>query len=235
MYKQRKLFDSFNYAIEGVMYVLKTQKNMRLHFLCGLFVLLLGIYFNLSKVELILLLLTICFVFITEMLNTSIELVIDLITNEFHPLARIIKDISAGAVLVASVNAVLVGYLLLLTVLHGKNFYSNIEYIKQRPLHIVFISLFVVVAGVMFSKASSGRGKPLRGGMPSGHSAISFSIWMVTFFLSKNILIVTLVFLLAVFIAQSRLKLGYHSRKEVIAGALLGIRLTSFVFYFFKF
>jgi diacylglycerol kinase (ATP) len=228
---RRRLFESFNYAIEGFLYVVKTQRNMRLHFLLGIIVLLLGLYFNFSKLELIILLITICFVFVAEMFNTGAELMIDLITDEFHPLARIIKDISAGSVLVAAVNAVFVGYLLFLSSAPGDTIQNSIDYIKAKPLHITFISLLVVLSTVIFSKAKVGRGRPLRGGMPSGHSAIAFSVWAVTLFLASSKLLIVLVFILAVLVAQSRIRPGFHSLKEVIAGGLLGLGITSLIFF----
>ena len=228
---RRRLFESFNYAIEGFLYVLKTQKNMRLHFLAAIIILLLGFYYNFTKIELILLLLTICFVLIAEMFNTGVELIIDLITDEFHPLARIIKDIAAGAVLVASINAVFVGYLLFLRDLPVDTLQTSIDYIRQKPLHITFVSMIIVLVTVILSKAKIGRGKPLRGGMPSGHSAIAFSVWAITLFLSPSKLLIILVLILAILLAQSRIRPGFHTLKEVIAGAFLGLGLTSLIFF----
>lgn len=231
---RRRLFESFNYAIEGFLYTLKTQKNMRLHFLAAIIVLLLGFYYNFSKIELILLLLTISFVLLAEMFNTGVELVIDLITDEFHPLARIIKDITAGAVLVASINAVFVGYLLFLTDFPVNTLQTSIDYIRQKPLHMTFVSIIIVLLTVIFSKAKIGRGKPLRGGMPSGHSAIAFSVWAIVLFLSPSKLLIVLVLILSILLAQSRIRPGFHSLKEVIAGAFVGLGLTSLIFFILK-
>ncbi len=231
---KRRLFDSFNYAIEGILYVLKTQRNMRFHFLAGIIMLLLGLYCNLSKPELILLLITISFVLLAEMLNTATELIIDLITDEFHPLARIIKDIAAGSVLVAAINSVFVGYLLFLTSVPKDTIQTSIDYIRINPLHITFISFLIVLLTVIFSKAKIGRGKPLRGGMPSGHSALAFSVWAITLFLAPSKLLIVLVFILALLIAQSRIRPGFHSLKEVIAGSLVGLGLTSLIFFLLR-
>ena len=228
---KRRLFESFNYAIEGFMYVLKTQPNMRLHFLVGVIALLLGLYFNFEKIELVILFLTITFVLLAEMFNTGVELVIDLITDEFHPLARIIKDISAGAVLVAAVNALFVGYLLFLTNTPGDALQNSIDYIRENPLHITFIALLLVFALVIYAKVKVGRGRPLRGGMPSGHAAIAFSLWSVTLFVTSSRLMIVLVLVLAFLVAQSRVRPGYHSLREVIAGALLGLGVTSLIFF----
>ncbi|MCG2712557.1 MAG: diacylglycerol kinase [Candidatus Omnitrophica bacterium] len=228
---RRRLLESFNYAIEGFLYVLKTQKNMRLHFLSAIIVLLLGFYYNFTKIELILLLLTICFVLIAEMFNSGVELIIDLITDEFHPLARIIKDITAGAVLVASINAVFIGYMLFISDFPVNTLETSIDYIRQKPLHMTFISMIIVLITVIFSKAKIGRGKPLRGGMPSGHSAIAFSVWAITLFLSPSKLLIILVLILAILLAQSRIRPGFHSLKEVMAGAFVGLGLTSLIFF----
>jgi diacylglycerol kinase (ATP) len=85
---------------------------MRIIFLLGVLAFLLGIYLKLKIFELIVLCLTICIVFIAEMFNSAIELIIDMFTDKYHTPIKIIKDISAGVVLIASLNALLIGYFL---------------------------------------------------------------------------------------------------------------------------
>jgi len=110
--KVRKLIDSFNYAKEGIIYTLKTQSNMRAHFTITVVVLLLGLFLQISKLELLLLIFTISLVIITEMINTAIETTIDLITDQYHELAKIAKNVAAAAVMIASLNAIVVGYII---------------------------------------------------------------------------------------------------------------------------
>ena len=105
------LVSSFNYAFEGVIYVVRTQRNMRVHFAVALVVLPLASVLGVSRFELLALMLAVSFVLIAEMFNTALEKAIDVATNSFDPLARVAKDVAAGAVLVAAVNAVFVGYL----------------------------------------------------------------------------------------------------------------------------
>ena len=105
------LIESFNVAFAGIIHVLRTQRNMRLHFLIAVAVLIAALWFDVSKIELIVLLLSIAFVLITEMINTAVESAIDVSTTAFDPMAKLAKDIAAGAVLIASVNAVAIGYL----------------------------------------------------------------------------------------------------------------------------
>ena len=105
------LIESFNNALEGVIHVLRTQRNMRIHFLVAVVVLVVAFAAGVNNDELIALLLSIAFVLIAEMINTAIESAIDTATTSFDPHAKLAKDIAAGAVLIASVNAVAVGYI----------------------------------------------------------------------------------------------------------------------------
>ena len=105
------LLDSFNYAFEGIIHVLRTQRNLRLHFLAAILVFAAAIALGVARLQLIALVLAIAFVLVAEMLNTAIEGVIDVSTTSFDPNAKLAKDIAAGAVLIASIAAVGVGYL----------------------------------------------------------------------------------------------------------------------------
>ena len=98
------VFNSFNYAIEGIIHVLRTQRNMRIHFLVAAVVLVVALLENVTKIELISLLLAIAFVLIAEMINTAIEGAIDVATSSFDPMAKLAKDIAAGAVLIAAIS-----------------------------------------------------------------------------------------------------------------------------------
>lgn len=229
----RSLVESLNYAIEGIIYVIKTQRNMKLHLIIAVIALSLSILLNVSKTELVFLSISIALVLVTEMLNTSIELSIDMVKETYHPLARIIKDISAGAVLVSSINAIIVGYLIFINRIEPR-IDAGIARVRQSSWHMSFLCLIVLLCLVIIGKAIFHRGTPLRGGMPSGHSAVAFSIWTITTFLSSNIIVVALVFILAVLIAQSRLKKAVHTIWEVAAGGALGILTTTLIFQFLK-
>ena len=105
------LIESFNFAFEGVIHVLRTQRNMRIHFGIAAAVLIAAVALGVGRIELIALLIAISFVLIAEMINSALEAGIDVATTSFDPLAKLAKDIAAGAVLIATVNAVAVGYL----------------------------------------------------------------------------------------------------------------------------
>lgn len=105
---------SFKYAFEGLLYVLRTQKHMRFHFLAAILSLILGAWAGLTKLEVLFLFFTISLVLVAEIVNTCLEAMIDMVTDEFHPLAKITKDVAAGGVMIASLNAVIVGIMLFL-------------------------------------------------------------------------------------------------------------------------
>ncbi|MCK4519531.1 MAG: diacylglycerol kinase, partial [Candidatus Omnitrophica bacterium] len=163
--QKRTLVDSFNAAIEGVIYTVKTQRNMRLHFLCAVLIVVLSFFLNLTKTEIILVAIAASLVLIAEMFNTAMEKVIDLITPDFHPLARVVKDVTAGCVLIAAINSLIVGYLVFSRPIIDFEIEAILLRIQYSPWHITFVSLLIVVFLVILTKTLSKKGKPLRGGM----------------------------------------------------------------------
>ncbi len=103
---------SFKHALDGFVHNIKTQPNFRFHLLATLCVVLLGIYFSISYFEWLTLVFTVNMVMVAEMVNTSIESMVDLITLERREDARIAKDVSAGMVLISALMAVIVGSLI---------------------------------------------------------------------------------------------------------------------------
>ena len=110
----KDLLSSFKHAFQGLFYALLSQRNFRIHVCIGLVVSALAIWLDLSFYEIAILIITVGAVLVLELLNTSIEAVVDLaIGRRFHPLARIAKDSAAGAVLVASLCSLLIAGLLI--------------------------------------------------------------------------------------------------------------------------
>lgn len=108
----RRFLDSLKYALEGIEYCVKTQRNMRVHFVFAVCALVAGIILNISKLEFIIIIIVISMVLICEIFNTAIEKAIDTVTQEYHHMAKIVKDVAAGAVLVSAINAVVVAFLI---------------------------------------------------------------------------------------------------------------------------
>jgi diacylglycerol kinase (ATP) len=230
--KPKTWYESANLAVDGILYAARTQRHLRWHFVSALVVLLLGLFLGLNRIEFVALSLAVVLVLITEILNTSIEAVVDLVSEAYHPLAKAAKDTAAGAVFVASFGAVVLGYFILYP--HVADAVTKgVERIRTAGEDVGFAALIAVTISVILFKAFLGKGTPLRGGMPSGHAATAFSIWVAVFFLTGNALIGGLVFVMAVMVSHSRVAMGIHSRREVVFGALLGGLLTLAIFAFF--
>jgi diacylglycerol kinase (ATP) len=226
------VIESFNFAIEGVIHVLRTQRNMRLHFAAAVAVIVVAVAVGVSKIELSLLLVSIAFVLVAEMINTAVEGAIDAATTSFDPMAKLAKDIAAGAVLIAAVNAVAVGYL----VFAGKAADKTAEVldrVRSAPAQITLVALVLTVIIVIATKAWTGRGTPLRGGLPSGHAAVAFAGWMAATYIvndSHRFVVSALTFIMALLVAQTRVESGVHSALEVAYGGALGALVTLSVF-----
>jgi diacylglycerol kinase (ATP) len=225
------ILQSFNWAFEGVIHVLRTQRNMRIHFALATAVLILAFSYGVTKLELMALLVAISFVLIAEMVNTAIEATIDLATTSFDPLAKMAKDIAAGAVLIAAVNAVVIGYLVFADRLTEPSS-RLVERLRDAPANLTLIALILIVLIVIASKALTGRGTPLRGGLPSGHAALAFGGWTaITFIVEDERVVVSFVALImALLVAQTRVESGIHTTSEVVLGAVTGTLVSMILF-----
>ena len=108
----KNFFDSCKNAINGLIYGIKTQWNVRMQFLMVIGSIIAGILFNLSKIEFVILMFSVIVIIIVEMINTSIETTVDLFCDIYHPKAKIAKDVGAGAVILSAINFAVVCFLL---------------------------------------------------------------------------------------------------------------------------
>jgi diacylglycerol kinase (ATP) len=231
--RQTSLLQSFNHAFQGLVIAVRHQRNMRVHLILAFAVLVGSIFLNLSRLQLVSIVVAVAFVFITELINSAVETVVDMVTDEFDPRAKAAKDMAAGAVLVAAINALVVAYLVLADRLSHISL-DLLATIRRSPAHLTIVALAAVVLLVIAFKATRRKGTPLSGGLPSGHAAVAFAGWTaVTFVLagaSQGILVSFITFIMAVLVAQTRVETGIHSVLEVILGALLGIGVTTLIF-----
>jgi diacylglycerol kinase (ATP) len=221
---------SFNHAFEGIIYAARTERNMRIHLIAAVLVLIATMWLRLERAYVAIVVILVAVVLAMELMNTAIEAVVDLMTVAHHPLAKIAKDAAAGAVLVVSIGSIVVGYLV---------FYEGIiaegnrvsEMVKAVPASFVFVTVLIVAIATILLKAWFGkRGSPLQGGAVSGHAALAFSAATLIALLVGGVLVSTLAFFLAVLVAQSRIEGGIHSKWEALYGAVLGTALTCAVY-----
>lgn len=232
--KKRSFLKSFNNAANGLVLSFKTEKNMKIHFAVAAFVLILALIFEFSKLEFIALSSSIALVLFAEMINTALEYAVDSAVKDFNPFVKMCKDISAGAVLLTAFYACMVGYLLFYDRLVplGNRFLGNVS---KNPIHLTFIalSLTVLLIIALKSRYSKDRGSFFQGGRISGHSAISFLLATVIAFNSGNLLVISLSYLLALLVAESRVEGKIHQPLDVFLGGLLGIIIGIIIFRIF--
>jgi diacylglycerol kinase (ATP) len=222
---EHSFWRSFHHAFEGIIYATRTQWNMRLHLVAAALVLVATLYLRLQRPYVIGIVITVAVVLAFELLNTAIEAIVDLLTSEQHPLAKVAKDAAAGAVLIVAFAAIIVGYL---------TFYEGILAGGDRvyraalalPANAVFIGLVIVGIATVIAKAKVGRGSALRGGAVSGHAALAFASATFISLLGQSALLAGLAFFLALLVTQSRVESGIHSAREVFFGGVLGIAVS---------
>ncbi|AGX42106.1 diacylglycerol kinase [Clostridium saccharobutylicum] len=231
--KINKTLDSFNNAINGIINTVRTEKNMKIHLIISLGVLVSCFLFDITRYEFLVLAVTISMVIAAELVNTAIEAAIDMTTNYYHPLAKIAKNAAAGAVLITAINALIVGYVIFWDKLANLS-YVLITKVKNSEPYTILIVLAIVCIATIIAKAIFGEGTPLKGGMPSGHSALGFSIATAISLITEEPICILLSFLLAFITAQSRVDSEVHSIIEVVVGASFGILLTLLIFTVFR-
>ena len=108
----KKIINSFKYAIEGLVSSFKTERNMKIHIMAMIIVIALGIFMKLNKIEWCIITIAIVIVISAELFNTAIETVVDMVSPQKNPQAKLVKDIAAAAVLVLAIGAAVIGIII---------------------------------------------------------------------------------------------------------------------------
>lgn len=232
--RSRSLLWSFDYAIRGIVHTIRTQRNMRLHLMAAVVVFVAALLLGISGLELIALVFAVGLVFVCELVNTAIETVVDLATEGYDPLAAVAKDVAAGGVLISAVTAVAVGYIV---------FFNRVTPLAQRlleaahagPSGVTVLALALTSIAVLALKAVTlEKGASyLRGGWPSGHTALAFAVATAIGYSVMSAKAMVLGLFVAALVAQSRAETGAHTIPQIIAGGLLGFLLTTAAFQIF--
>lgn len=234
-FKARSFGDSFGFAVDGILHSVLRERNMRFDLFVAVAVLVISLFFQFSKLEFALLSITIVLVLAAEMFNTAIENVVDLATGgRYSDYAKIAKDVAAGATLLTSINALIVGYLLFVDKFQeiGDSVYTRI---RANPTHSTFIAIVLVLIFVIVLKAAfyRGHGTPLHGGSVSGHAAIAFCLATIGAFLTDSTAVAVLFYIVALLVAESRYEAKIHSIGEIILGSMLGTVVAGVIFMLF--
>jgi diacylglycerol kinase (ATP) len=232
MLKTRSILWSFNYAIEGMVYALRTQRNMRIHVAAAVITLVGALVLGVDRISLAAIVFAISLVFVAELINTAIEAAVDVATDHYDPLAKVAKDVSAGAVLVAAMNALVVAYLVLFNPLR-RVAQQGLTWVRMAPTSLSVIALGLVLLGVLVFKSASREGTFMHGGWPSGHTAVAFGAATAIGFVTGSAALLVLALAIAALVAQSRVEGEIHTIPQVVLGALLGILIVTAVFQLF--
>jgi len=223
----------FKVALNGLVFTFKTQRHMRFHLYVVLIVLLLGIFMNLGLREMLVLLFTISLVLVAEMFNSAIEATVDLISPNYNPLAKFAKDIAAGAVLISTILALVVGALMMIGEGRWEALKVNLMAEGFGLLGAVDRLIFggvILFVLIVVGKGLGQRGRVLQGGLVSGHAAYGFFLATSLVFLTDNAVASAIGLLLAAIIAQSRFEAKFHTIFELSLGAAVGVLLALVIF-----
>jgi diacylglycerol kinase (ATP) len=228
----KRIIDSFKHATEGVMDAFRSQKHMRVHFVIIVVVAVLSCFFRLSVSEVAVLIVCIALVIVAELVNTAVESILNLVVQTYHPGAKFAKDVAAGAVLVAALNAAVVGFYIFFREERLTSLWEDRwqPWTMDDPVHLGAVSVVLVLVLIVVSKVWRKRGSVLRGGNVSGHTALAFCLSTCLFFLTRNVLVTLIGVVLAGMVAQSRLEGGMHTWRGLVYGTLLGVLTTLLVF-----
>lgn len=233
---KKTTLSGFKYAQDGILHSFRTQPNMRFHFYVLVSVLLAGLLLNLDNRDMLALIFAISLVIVAEMFNTTIEAVVDMVTPNYSQSAKLAKDVSAGAVLIAAMNALIAGTIIFfgqprLVQIQDRMRQNMNPNLDQAMAKVVVVGIVLLALIVVISKLLSNTGlSPWHGGIISGHSAVGFLLAMTICFTAHNSAVAFLAVLLAILVAQSRVEAGIHSVREVVAGAVLAILLTALIY-----
>lgn len=230
--KKGKFIRSFNHAVQGIISSMQTERNMKFHYLAAIGIIFISLFFNLSRLEFILLLFSVTLVITLELINTAIERTVDLITQTYHPIAKLVKDISAGAVLIAAINVAIVGYLLFFDRIISFTDMALVK-VKNSSPHLTFVTILLVLiltVGLKLLGRKGSGGTYFQGGAVSGHAALAFCMAASITFISMDGFVAALSFGLAFLVAESRIEGGIHTPQEAVLGALLGIAIAILIF-----
>ena len=231
-----KFVKGFDYAFEGLVFAINNEKNMKFHILASILVLLVSLFLNVSRVEMMFLVFSIAFVVSLELINTSLEQAINLAGNgKKSKIAKASKDLSAAATFVSALNTLFVAYLVFFDKV--ANFSSSVVLkISRRPSHLALITISIVIIMTIFLKGIfyKGHGTAFHGGFASGHTSVAFALATIGAMKVSEGLLIFIFYGLAIIVAESRFEADIHSLPEIIRGGILGTAIAFFVFGVFS-
>lgn len=226
--------DALKNAFNGLIYAITTQNSIKKQLVIAASVMILSLFFDFKTSEFLCLIFAIVLVIFAEMINTGIETLVDLYTDLYHPKAKIAKDVGAGAVLLMSINSVVVAYFLFLRNTDITKFGESIFFNAiKSPVDLAFIGVVlttIIIIGVIAYMRARKKVYNKKIFIPSGQSAIAGSILATIGANTKNLLIFMLSLILALMVLENRMENEKKSFAEVIFGTCMGILIVLLVY-----
>ena len=227
--KNKTFFTALRHALDGVIKAFKTERNLRIDYVIGLFVLICSLFFDFTKTEFACLCLTIGFVIFAEMINSTVEYIVDLITDKYDDRAKAAKDIAAGGVLIASVVAVIVAFFLFADKLTMAT-PSVISTIFSSNIYILFTIIFAVIILAVILKGFLGKGSNYSQVYPSARVALAFGLTTYVYIITKSILVGGVALILSIIIAQIRVENTKTRPIYMVISAIIGVLVVLIIY-----
>lgn len=234
---EHKLYNSnfleaCNNAVNGIIYATTTQSNIKKQLVIAVIVMILSLFFDLSRAEFLCLTFAVFFVIFAEMVNTAIETIVDLYTDLYHPKAKIAKDVGAGAVVLTAINALIVAYFLFFDKI-GFVGTTILDAVINSPMHLALVAIILTVIAVVAVKAANVKSKknPMAPQfIPSGQTAIAFAALTAICINTNNIVVFTLSLIMALMVGGNRIENKARSFSEITFGACMGVIIVILVY-----
>ncbi len=227
--KNKTFFIAMGHALDGIIRAFKTERNLRIDYIIGLFVLVLSLFFNFTKTEFACICLTIGFVIFSEMINSTVEYIVDLMTDKYDDRAKAAKDIAAGGVLISSIVAVAVAYFLFMDKLKYATT-SVLTSILESKTHIFFTIIFAITLLIIILKGIFGKHYKYSKAFPSARIAFSFGATMYLYLITKSLLVSGVSLLLSLIICQLKSDEDKAGIYHIIFSAALGILVVLVIY-----
>ena len=231
----KNFLQAVNNAVDGILYCATTQTNITKQLILGTIVMILSLFYDFTTSEFLCLTFAVFFVIFAEMVNTAIETVVDLLVDTYHPKAKIAKDVGAGAVVLAAMNAIIVAYFLFFRETElSQAADSLLNTLASSPMHLGFVAIILTLIAILATKGAFKK-KELSNGvkqdafLPSGQSALAFAALTAIWINSRNLIVFSLSLILSLIVAVNRLN-DNKTFAEILFGGFMGVLIVVLVY-----
>ena len=228
------LIDAVKNALNGLIYAITTQSNIKKQLVIASIVMVLSLFYDFTTTEFLCLVFAVVLVIFAEMCNTAIETVVDLYTDLYHPKAKIAKDLGAGAVLLMVINSVIVAYFLFFRKINLSEIGESIFYnLIKSPIDLAFVGIILTAIIIITIIAYATTRKKEEGKklfIPSGQSALASAILALIGANTKDLLVFSLSVLLALMVLENRIDSKKKTLAEVTFGVAMGFLIIILVY-----